>query len=162
MKKYYLFINGETVGPMFLSDISAHGATPQTHIWYPGLKDWIRIAELPEIADALQQQQEPQPPLFNPEQFLSQTGSPSTAGFRQFPPSNDLFPRPNNYLAESIVALLFCFPFAIVAIIKAVKVNKLYDRGEVDQSYIAANEARNWFIAAVALGLFLLLLTLFA
>lgn len=149
MKKYYLFINGETLGPFFLSDLAEHGATPRTYVWYPGLKDWTVIADIPEIDAALSQQLEPQPPAFSESGFYN---GASCGDSRQIPPANELYPRPNNYLAESILALLFCFPLAIVAIIKAMKVNKLYERGEYNQAYIASSEARNWFVAAIAVG----------
>ncbi|MDE7153960.1 MAG: CD225/dispanin family protein [Muribaculaceae bacterium] len=151
MKKYYLFINGETIGPFFLSDLPQHGATPDTYIWYKGLTDWTRIRNIPEIAEALERVQEPQPPIFDPDKF-------NNAGQQQTPPWDNLSPRPNNYLAESIVALLFCFPVAAVALYKALKVNKLYDSGEVEKAFAESAAARNWFLAAVGAGLFLALL----
>ncbi|MDE6080961.1 MAG: CD225/dispanin family protein [Muribaculaceae bacterium] len=160
MKKYYLYINGETIGPLFLSDITEYGATEQTYIWYPGLDKWTRISDLPDIAEFLQRQQEPQPPIFNPSTFGS-LKERSCCDYPSTPPANNLFPRPNNYLAESIMALLFCFPLAIVAIIKATKVNRYYDEGDVNKSYIASTEARNWFIASVAMGLFSFLMLMF-
>ena len=155
MKKYYLFINGSTVGPMYLSDLGANGATMETFVWWHGLRDWTRIADLPEIAEALQSQLEPRPPQFDPEGFKTTIG-----GGRSIPPVNELSPRPNNYLAESIVALLFCMPLAIVAIVTALKVNKLYDCGEIERAYAEATEARNWFIASVALGAVMFILAL--
>ncbi|MDE6266379.1 MAG: CD225/dispanin family protein [Muribaculaceae bacterium] len=160
MKKFYLFINGKTIGPMYLSDIPVHGATSQTHIWYEGLPDWKRICEIPEIDEALSRMQEPAPPPFDAESF-GVARKQSCCDYPGTPPANDLFPRPNNYLAESIMALLFCFPLAIVAIIKATKVNRYYDRGDINQSYIASTEARNWFIASVALGIVMLLYLMF-
>lgn len=153
MKKYHLFINGETKGPFFLSDLPANGATPDSYIWYKGLPDWTRIREIPEIAEALERLKEPQPPLFDPEKFNS-------GGQQQSTPWDNLSPRPNNYLAESIVALLFCFPLAIVAILKAIKVNKLYDSGEVEKAFAESVSARNWFLAAVGAGLLFALVML--
>lgn len=160
MKKYYLFIDGKTIGPMFLSDITEHGATLQTYIWYEGLDNWMKICDIPAISDVLTRQSEEKPPVFDPATFPSPThetccDQPGTSS------DSNLFPRPNNYLAESIMALLFCFPLAIVAIIKASKVNRLFDEGEVNKAYIASTEARNWFIASVALGVFMLLAIMF-
>lgn len=58
---------------------------------------------------------------------------------------NSQLPRPNNYLAWSIVVtLLCCWPFGIPAIVNSAKVNGLYDRGEYNQAQEASNKAKKW------------------
>ena len=61
---------------------------------------------------------------------------------------------PKNYFIESILATLCCcIPLGIVAIINAVKVEGLANRGDWAGAVDAANKAKMWTIIAVVGGL---------
>ena len=63
-------------------------------------------------------------------------------------------PCPPNNLAGAIFATLCCcLPFGIVAIIKATKVNGIYEREGYDAALAAAEDAKKWVLIAVAAGL---------
>lgn len=63
-------------------------------------------------------------------------------------------PRPNNHLAFAIImTVLCCVPFGIVAIVKACKVNSLYDQGLVYEAYDMADSAKKYCIISLIFGL---------
>lgn len=62
--------------------------------------------------------------------------------------------RPKNYLIESILVTLLCFlPFGIVGVIKAVKVNSLFDAGDVQGALEASKSAWKWTKIAFFTGI---------
>lgn len=59
-------------------------------------------------------------------------------------------PKPTSYLALAILATIFCcLPFGIVSIVKASKVDSLWNAGRYMESQDASRKARNWAIAAI-------------
>lgn len=62
-------------------------------------------------------------------------------------------PKPDNYLAWSILAtILCCLPFGIVAIVKSSKVDSLWLTGNYAEAAAASDEARTWCIVAAVCG----------
>mgnify|MGYP002869310032 CR=1 FL=1 len=58
--------------------------------------------------------------------------------------------KPTSYLALAILATIFCcLPFGIVSIVKAAKVDSLWNAGNYIESQEASRKARNWAIAAI-------------
>ena len=57
MDTYYLYENGEQVGPLtsdeMLGRIADGGVTRETLVWKPGQADWVRADAVPELAAAL-------------------------------------------------------------------------------------------------------------
>lgn len=65
----------------------------------------------------------------------------------------NLPPKPDNYLAWSILATIFCcLPFGIVAIVKSSQVDSLWTTGNYDAARKAADEAQTWCIIAAVCG----------
>lgn len=59
-------------------------------------------------------------------------------------------PKPTSYLALAILTTIFCcLPFGIVSIVKASKVDSLWNSGCYLESQEASRKARNWAIAAI-------------
>ena len=59
-------------------------------------------------------------------------------------------PKPTSYLALAILSTIFCcLPFGIVSIVKAAKVDSLWNAGRYLESQDASRKARNWAIAAI-------------
>jgi hypothetical protein len=71
--------------------------------------------------------------------------------YQQAPaPGGQYYPPPNNYLVFGILTTLFCFmPFGIVSIIKATSVNTLWSQGRSAEAFRAAEQAKNWAVAAL-------------
>lgn len=62
--------------------------------------------------------------------------------------------KPDNYLVWAILAtVLCCVPLGIVSIVKSTKVDSLWNAGQHNEAYQAANDAKKWAIIAAASGL---------
>ena len=62
-------------------------------------------------------------------------------------------PKPNNYLALSILATIFCcLPFGIPAIIFSAKVDNFWNAGNFQAAEEASRKARNWMLVSVIVG----------
>ncbi|HUH69404.1 MAG TPA: CD225/dispanin family protein [Mycobacterium sp.] len=59
---------------------------------------------------------------------------------------------PNNHLALSIIALLFCLIPGIVAIVKSSQVSGLWAQGKYAQAQASADGAKTWAIWSIVLG----------
>ena len=62
--------------------------------------------------------------------------------------------KPDNYLGLAIVTALFNLIFGIVAIICAVRVNKLWEKGDKERAEKASESAKSCSIAGLILGVF--------
>jgi len=70
----------------------------------------------------------------------------------QIQQSNDNDIKPDNYLGLAIVATVFNLIFGVVAIICAVRVNKLWEKGEKERAEKASKKARSFSICGLILG----------
>ena len=50
MAQYYLAINGQQLGPFEVNQLPANGLTPDSYVWTNGMPNWMRAAEVPELA----------------------------------------------------------------------------------------------------------------
>ena len=66
-------------------------------------------------------------------------------------PSNDV--KPDNYLGLAIVSAFFNLIFGIIAIVCAVRVNKLWEKGDQEGAEKASKNARACGIAGLVLGI---------
>lgn len=51
--QYYVVIDGRQQGPLTTEVLSTLVLTPATLVWRPGLSDWVKIADLPELASVV-------------------------------------------------------------------------------------------------------------
>jgi hypothetical protein len=49
MKKYFLHINNETIGPFDLEELKARSITKKTPVWFEGMEHWKIAEEIPEL-----------------------------------------------------------------------------------------------------------------
>ncbi|HET6992191.1 MAG TPA: DUF4339 domain-containing protein, partial [Bacteroidia bacterium] len=49
MKKYFLNVNGQTVGPYSVSDLRSMNIKPSTLVWYTGSVNWKKADSVPEL-----------------------------------------------------------------------------------------------------------------
>lgn len=62
--------------------------------------------------------------------------------------------KPKSFLVLSILATVFCcLPFGIIAIVQSAKVDNLWNAGQYVEAQTASRKARNWVIAAAAVGI---------
>lgn len=63
-------------------------------------------------------------------------------------------PKPDNYLALSILATIFCcWPLGIPAIVNAARVDKYWREGDNQSAADASNKAKRWTIIAALAGI---------
>ena len=68
-------------------------------------------------------------------------------------PDNGMM-KPNNFLIPNILATIFCcLPGGIVGIIMSLKVDKLYNAGDIVGAQQASKTAKTWMIVSIVLGL---------
>lgn len=66
---------------------------------------------------------------------------------------NQNLQRPGNNLALAIFSTVCCcVPLGVVAIIKASKVNDLFDQGRIDEAQQNADEAKKYALISIACG----------
>lgn len=85
--RYYVVIDGRQEGPLTVEALSTLALTPATLVWRPGLSDWVKIAELPELASVVPPIAEapsamPQPPA--PQQPFTAGAVPQDNGREYF------------------------------------------------------------------------------
>ena len=66
--------------------------------------------------------------------------------------------KPNNNMALAIITtVLFCLPLGIVGIVKANKVNTLYNEGQYEAAKEAAKEAKKYSIIGIVCAAIILI-----
>ena len=55
MRQYWINYNGKQDGPMSLEQIAQMGVDETAYVWHSGLPDWVRITEVTELNEMLQQ-----------------------------------------------------------------------------------------------------------
>ena len=53
MKKFYIFINEEQIGPFSIDELKHHIISKDTKVWYEGLGDWKNAFEIEELKSIL-------------------------------------------------------------------------------------------------------------
>lgn len=137
---YYLTDQKQQVGPLTEEQIRTAGLTPSTYVWCEGMSEWTPAGNVPELQPYLL----PDLPATPPPPFVE---SPAAERREQVP-------CPNNHLAFAIItAALCCFPFSIVAIVKASRVLPLHNQGLYEEAQEMADSARTYSIISLVLGL---------
>ncbi len=125
--EFYIISNSERQGPFSLENLSKKGISSNTMVWSIGYTTWKKAKDVPELSELLS----------------------------NLPP--DLLeakPMPKSWMAESILATLFCcLPFGIVGIIQASKVSSLYAQGNYNAAQQASLDAGKWTKIAFFVGL---------
>ena len=62
---YYIYDNGQQIGPLTIEQLKKHNLSPQSRIWHEGLTEWGKVQDFPEIASALSLQLPDRKPHLN-------------------------------------------------------------------------------------------------
>lgn len=143
--EYWVSINNNQVGPMSLDDVIALDPSANMLVWHPGMPDWDKAANLPELAhlfgadyeecvDSQTIETEPQP---QPQQ--------ETAPAEPCPP---------NYLVWTVlVTVMCCVPLGVISLIYSSQVKTKYNAGDIEGAKKASSKTELWLILAFVLGL---------
>ncbi len=158
---FYIAVNGQPTGPFTIEQIKEHHTIAHnTLVWNETMTEWTPAGNVPELQVVISQQWNirqtpPQAPVY-PQQ---QPPFPPYNQYNQYNQFQQQYtghmpPMPKTWLAESILATLFCcLPFGIIGIIKASKVSSEYNRGNYAGAEAASKEAGKWTKISFFIGL---------
>ena len=53
MKKYFIELKGNKIGPLTIDDVRSHKISSTTLVWTEGMEDWVMAANLKELGDVI-------------------------------------------------------------------------------------------------------------
>ena len=153
--QYWINHNGVQSGPVDADGIKELALTSRAYVWHPGLSDWVKITQVPELEGLFEVVDEPatvgqplQPQNTAPAQ---QPMNPQPVNTQ---PEGDPEPCPPTNLVWAIITtVLCCLPAGIVAIIYAMKVTNKYREGDIEGAKRASEVGAWWCIASIILGI---------
>lgn len=139
--EWFYSINGAQNGPVELEALKTMQAAGQfaadSLFWREGMAEWKPWQEVPELAGS--------PSLVTGAASSSGGGIYAPPGANALGQTASPHLRPPNYLWQSIVCtVMCCWPFGVVGIVYAAKVNGLYDTGNVPAALEASQKAKFW------------------
>lgn len=163
--KYYVIVNGAQQGPFEFDQLKRMEITPDTFVWSPAMKDWMRAGDVDDLRllfmpeddqSAFGSYAQPQSPI--PSQFHAG----SNQGYGNVPQN---IPH-TNWMPWAIVGtvlgtLFSCVGmiFGIIGIVNASKANRFYYEGDENRGKMNNTTARTMTIIALALSVLGLVLT---
>ena len=143
MKPYFYRINDQQIGPVYPKDMIGK-VSLDTYVWCEGMENWTLIKNLPELATELNLVAIPQNSTQNTiPPNLPNYQNNNTNGYGVKPP------RPKNYLALSIVAVLLCQILGIIAIVYSSKVDTDYNLGNYKDAIKHSKTAKTLGIISI-------------
>lgn len=155
---YYIADNGQPTGPFTVDQIrDFHTLAHNTLVWNETMTEWTPAGQIPELAEIINQQWASQrplgqtPPAYSANQPFNQNNNGNNHYYAPYMGVRPIMPK--TWLAESILATLFCcLPFGIVGIIKALNVSSEYNRGDYEGAERASRSARKWTLISFFIG----------
>ncbi len=158
---WYYSENNQQLGPISEEDLKqktrSGGLKPATLVWKDGMSDWTSIAELPELAIAIQSFPAPAAPALS---------KPIASANPYATPQSTLVQRPAMQMAPSgayinsggilafaiVTTVLCCLPFGIPAIVYAAKINSQLASGDTMGAHDSASKSKMWSWISLGLG----------
>ena len=154
--QYWINHNGVQSGPVDADGIKELALTSRAYVWHPGLSDWVKITQVPELEGLYEVVDEPatvgqplQPQNTAPAQ---QPMNPQPVNTQPAEGATEPCP-PTNLVWAIITTVLCCLPAGIVAIIYAMKVTNKYREGDIEGAKRASEVGAWWCIASIILGI---------
>lgn len=165
--EYWVSINNNQVGPMSLDEVIALNPTADMLVWHPGMPDWEKAVNLPELAHLFmpkietesQQTVDEKPEAegdfeVSEKANITEEQQPQKTVPKQEKSPNPDKPCPPTYLLWAVlVTVLCCAVGGIPAIIYASQVKSKYDAGDYAGAEKASEKAAWWLIIAFVIGL---------
>ena len=158
--EYWVSINNNQVGPMSLDEVIALNPSADMLVWHPGMPDWDKAANLPELAhlfgDDYEECVEGEP---QPEQTIEepvQEPAPKVEDVKPQPlqETAPAEPCPPNYLVWTVlVTVMCCVPLGVISLIYSSQVKTKYNAGDIEGAKKASSKTELWLILAFVLGL---------
>ena len=153
--QYWINHNGVQSGPVDADGIKNLALTSRAYVWHPGLSDWVKITQIPELEGLYEVVEEPvltgQP--IQPHNVTAEPQPVNTQTVNTQPEATQEPCPPTNLVWAIITTLLCCLPAGIVAIIYALKVTNKYREGDIEGAKRASEIGAWWCIASIILGI---------
>lgn len=155
---WYYSENNQQLGPVSEDELKQKARSgslkPTTLVWKDGMSDWKPIAELPELAIAIQSAPVTTSPVLGPPAAVANPYAAPQASMVQRPAMNMSSPMPyinsGGILAFAIVStVMCCWPCGIPAIVYAAKINGQMAAGDYIGAQESARLSKMWSWIAV-------------
>ncbi|MBR5102765.1 MAG: DUF4339 domain-containing protein [Muribaculaceae bacterium] len=83
--KYYLYINGQQLGPFEENQLIAQGMQPDTQVWCETMPQWLQANQVPELARYFQRQAQPQQQAYQQQAYQQQAYQQQQQAYYQQP-----------------------------------------------------------------------------
>lgn len=151
--QWYYSKNGSQLGPISEGELRNKISTGDIYqtdlVWREGMKDWLPVSKVAELAGPIAVS-EPGGPPTQAGETNSPYAPPMAGAHGQMVPGVEI----PTYLWQSIlVTILCCWPIGIPAIVYAAKVDGLKNRGDIQGAMAASKNAKNWTLASLIAGI---------
>jgi len=143
MSGWFYSKDGQQLGPVsreqLETEVQSGNISQESLIWKEGQADWLSFSKVMGDTAAVSSA---------PAQSAAAPYNPAVAPVSQTPVAIP------SYLWQAItVTVLCCWPFGIVAIVNAAKVNGLIASNQLDAAREASEKAKKWSIITLLVGL---------
>ena len=165
---WYYSENNQQLGPVSEDDLKqkarSGGLKPTTLVWKDGMSDWKPIADLPELAIAIQSAPVATSTVLGPPAAVTNPYAAPQASVVQRPAAQMSSTAPyinsGGILAFAIVSTVMCCPpFGIPGIVYAAKINGQMSAGDYMGAQESARKAKMW--SWIGIGSWLLFMGLY-
>lgn len=163
MKQYYYANGDQQLGPFSFEELKAKRIQKDTYIWYEGLTDWTRAADLPELSELFEapptqtHMQNQAPPLSEtadiPAAMMGDLHGPRNQRRNRFDDPSGV--KPKTWLVESILVTIFCCFIigGIIGIVYASQVDSKWALGDEAGAKQASDNAKLAVLITFGIGI---------
>ena len=154
--QYYIISDGAQKGPYSFDQLRMIGLGPDTFVWTPGMEDWKRAGEIPQLSSLFGLSAEEESAFGS----YARPQEPEPYQPSSMPPIRETMIPHTNWMpwaiAATVVGLLFsCIGmiFGIIGIVNASKANNYYMIGDEVNGKMSNSTARTMTIIGLSLAL---------
>lgn len=148
--EYYLAVDNSPKGPFSVDQLRSLSVKPDDLVWAKGMTTWTKAVEVDELREELFVNASPTPPTFDSQRFADNNRASGNTETRMV---DDFEECPKNYMWLAIISFIGIVPLAIVAVIKASMVKRLWSEGKHDDARKQSRSALKWALLSLIIGL---------
>lgn len=148
-KNLYFFVDeqGKQHGPVKAEYFRMHGIAASSLVWFEGLPRWVKASDVPYLKSFIKTHgvESLNQPSHYQDHLKSKLPAQGSVVGNPMEHLNLEVDVPKNWILESVLITLFwCFPFGIVGLIYAMRVDSLWSKGHYAESIKASRTAGCW------------------
>lgn len=157
--EYYLAVDNNPKGPYTADELRAMHVSPDDLVWKRGMSAWTRIGDISDLNDAIFNDGAAPavPPRFDRGRFdaVSPRQPEPSLSAERFNTYYDETECPRSYMWVAIISFIGIIPLAIVAVIKASMVKRLWSEGKQEEAEAQSRSVLKWAIPNIIVGVVL-------